>query len=53
MRNSNMQVQREYYNHDLSHSRYSSQTSRKLRSLGPRDDFTDAKTVLPPSLSAS
>jgi hypothetical protein len=46
-----MQAQREYYNHELSHSRYSSQTSRKLRSQLPRDDFTDAKTVYPTSLS--
>jgi hypothetical protein len=44
MRNSNTYLQREYYN-DLSHSRVSSQTSRKLKSLTPRDDLSDTKTV--------
>lgn len=42
MRGSNLQ--REYYN-DLSHSRYSSQTSRKLKSVSAREDFNDTKTV--------
>jgi hypothetical protein len=48
MRNSNTNLQREYYN-DLSRSRYSSQTSRKLKSL-QRDDFNDTKTVPIPTI---
>jgi hypothetical protein len=46
MKTSNVYLRNEYYK-DLSSSRFSSRTSRKIKSVAHRPDISDTKTVTP------